>query len=383
MNKILEMIKNEKFEWKKLGDVCEIGTGRSNTNQQVENGKYPFYVRSKDIKRIDEYEFDEEAIIIPGEGGIGEIYHYINGKYALHQRAYRIHVLKDHIKSKYVYYYMQAYFYNFILKNAVGSTVSSIRKGMIENFEIPIPSLETQEMIVKILDTMVEHFTQLQAELQARNRQYEHYRDKLLSEEYLNKLSEKFGGKVGYNEIKSLCKRNRGIKITAKRMNDLNNPDGDVKIFAAGNTVANVLVEDVGKENIIDEPSVIVKSRGNIDFDYYDKKFSHKNEMWSYSTMDKDILNIKYVYYYLKNNVEYFKDQAVSGKLPQISIGVTDNYIIPVPNIEVQNEIVEFLDRFEMIIKDVDGLLPKEIELRQKQYEYYRERLLDFKREED
>lgn len=184
MNNILEMIKNEKVEWKKLGDVCEIGTGKSNTNQQVENGKYPFYVRSKDIKRIDEYEFDEEAIIIPGEGGIGEIYHYINGKYALHQRAYRIHVLKDYIKSKYVYYYMQAYFYNFILKSAVGSTVSSIRKGMIENFEIPIPSLKTQERIVKILDTMVDHFTQLEAELEAeleaRNKQYEYYRERLL-----------------------------------------------------------------------------------------------------------------------------------------------------------------------------------------------------------
>lgn len=387
MNNILEMIKNEKVEWKKLGDVCEIGTGKSNTNQQVENGKYPFYVRSKDIKRIDEYEFDEEAIIIPGEGGIGEIYHYINGKYALHQRAYRIHVLKDYIKSKYVYYYMQAYFYNFILKSAVGSTVSSIRKGMIENFEIPIPSLKTQERIVKILDTMVDHFTQLEAELEAeleaRNKQYEYYRDKLLSEEYLNKLTNKFGGEINFFDIKSLCKRNRGMKITAKQMNDLDNPDGEVKIFAAGNTIANVSIEDVGEDNIISEPSVIVKSRGNIDFDYYNKRFSHKNEMWSYTTLDKNVLNVKYLYYYLKNNLEYFKDKAVSGKLPQISTGITDNYKLPVPNIEVQNTIVDFLDRFQAIIQDVDGLLPKEIELRQKQYEYYRERLLDFKRDDD
>lgn len=383
MNNILEMIKNEKVEWKKLGDVCEIGTGKSNTNQQVENGKYPFYVRSKDIKRIDEYEFDEEAIIIPGEGGIGEIYHYINGKYALHQRAYRIHVLQDYIKSKYVYYYMQAYFYNFILKSAVGSTVSSIRKGMIENFEIPIPSLKTQERIVKILDTMVDHFTQLEAELEARNKQYEYYRDKLLSEEYLNKLTNKFGGEINFFDIKSLCKRNRGMKITAKQMNDLDNPDGEVKIFAAGNTIANVSIEDVGEDNIISEPSVIVKSRGNIDFDYYNKRFSHKNEMWSYTTLDKNVLNVKYLYYYLKNNLEYFKDKAVSGKLPQISTGITDNYKLPVPNIEVQNTIVDFLDRFQAIIQDVDGLLPKEIELRQKQYEYYRERLLDFKRDDD
>ena len=105
--------------------------------------------------------------------------------------------------------------------------------------------------------------------------------------------------------------------------------------------------------------------------------------MWSYTTLDKNVLNVKYLYYYLKNNLEYFKDKAVSGKLPQISTGITDNYKLPVPNIEVQNTIVDFLDRFQAIIQDVDGLLPKEIELRHKQYEYYRERLLDFKRDDN
>ena len=74
----------------KLGEVAEVGTGRSNGNEAIETGEYPFFVRSKDVKRLDKFEFDEEAIIIPGEGGIGEIFHYINGKYALHQRVYLI-----------------------------------------------------------------------------------------------------------------------------------------------------------------------------------------------------------------------------------------------------------------------------------------------------
>ena len=127
MSKIEELLKNEKVEWKKLGKVCEVGTGKSNTNEQVEEGKYPFYVRSKNIKRSNQFEFDETAIIIPGEGGIGEVFHFVEGKYALHQRAYRIHIIQKDISTKYVYYYMIQKFKKYILKNAVSATVSSIR----------------------------------------------------------------------------------------------------------------------------------------------------------------------------------------------------------------------------------------------------------------
>ena len=150
MSKIEELLENEKVEWKKLGLVSEVGTGKSNTNEQVEEGKYPFYVRSKNIKRSNQFEFDETAIIIPGEGGIGEVFHFVVGKYALHQRAYRIHIIQKNISTKYVYYYMIQKFKKYILKNAVSATVSSIRKPMIENFEIPIPSPETQKKIVEI-----------------------------------------------------------------------------------------------------------------------------------------------------------------------------------------------------------------------------------------
>ena len=136
--------------------------------------------------------------------------------------------------------------------------------------------------------------------------------------------------------------------------------------------------EEVGVENIINKPSVIVKSRGNIDFEYYDQPFTHKNEMWSYSTLNEDKLNIKYLYYVLKNNLKYFTDNAISGKLPQISTGVTDNYKVPLPNILVQNIVVEILDKFQSLVSETKGLLPQEIEQRQKQYEFYREKLFNF-----
>lgn len=398
MNNILEMIKNEKVEWKKLGDVCEIGTGKSNTNQQVENGKYPFYVRSKDIKRIDEYEFDEEAIIIPGEGGIGEIYHYINGKYALHQRAYRIHVLKDYIKSKYVYYYMQAYFYNFILKSAVGSTVSSIRKGMIENFEIPIPSLKTQERIVKILDTMVDHFTQLEAELEAeleaRNKQYEYYRDKLLSEEYLNKLTKKFGGSVEQVTLGDIGIFTRGNGLQKKDFRLSGKPVihyGQIyttygfstreTYFFAEETIYSKLRKAKKNDILIATTSENVEDLGKPLVWLGDEEVGFSGDMYSFSTDE----NSKYIAYFFQSvYFQKIKDKICSGtKVMRIHDNEMRKVQFFLPPIEVQNTIVDFLDRFQAIIQDVDGLLPKEIELRHKQYEYYRERLLDFKRDDN
>ena len=97
-------------EWRPLGCVASIGTGNSNRQDESEDGVYPFYVRSKNILRCNTFQFDESAIIVPGEGGIGDIFHYVEGKYALHQRAYRIHVTSGNLNAKYLYHFMHSSF---------------------------------------------------------------------------------------------------------------------------------------------------------------------------------------------------------------------------------------------------------------------------------
>lgn len=173
------------MEWKKLGEVCNVGTGKGNRQDEEDGGKYPFYVRSKEVLRSNTYLFDEKAVIIPGEGGVGEIYHYIDGKYNLHQRAYRIAPKNEGIIAKYVYYYMTSKFKRFIESRAVDATVKSIRKPMVEGFSIPIPSLEEQAEIVAILDqfdTLTNSLTEgIPAEIELRQKQYEFYREKLLT----------------------------------------------------------------------------------------------------------------------------------------------------------------------------------------------------------
>nr|WP_278315519.1 restriction endonuclease subunit S [Fenollaria timonensis] len=276
--------------------------------------------------------------------------------------------------------------YEKIKKMGQGA-LTSLNLSIIKNILIPIPSLKTQEKIVNYLDKFTNYKENIKQELQKevnlRNKQYEFYRDKLLSEEYLNKAIINYYKSdntryLSYEKITDICLRQRGIKITAKEMNELNNNFSSVKVFAGGNTSAMLNKDEVGEENVINKPSVIVKSRGNIDFEYYDKEFTHKNEMWSYSSLDESKLNIKYLYYILKNNLKYFRDNAISGKLPQIATGVTDNYKIPLPNIYIQDQVVEILDKFQELTQNVSGLLPDEIEKRQKQYEHYREKLLTF-----
>lgn len=382
MSKIDELLKDEKVEWKKIGDIKEIKVispiKKINKKEYLDEGLYPIIDQGQ--KFIVGYTNDENATFEKNKyvvfGDHTESLKYIDFQFA--QGADGIKVLKTNEE-----YLNSRYFYHAIL-NFYEMKGNYMRHfSLLKKTEIPIPSIEIQEKIVKILDKFTEYVTELQAELQARVKQYEYYRDELLSEDYLNKLTKEFYSLdkfkiLEYAKISELCLRQRGIKITAEQMKNLDREDSSVRVFAGGSTTANLLPEEVGVENIINKPSVIVKSRGNIDFEYYDQPFTHKNEMWSYSTLNEDNLNIKYLYYVLKNNLKYFTDNAISGKLPQIATGVTDNYKIPLPNILVQNIVVEILDKFQSLVSETKGLLPQEIEQRQKQYEFYREKLLTF-----
>ncbi len=183
LERLIQQYCPDGVEWIKIKDIAQVGTGSSNGNEADEDGKYPFFVRSQIVKSKNDFEYDEEAIIIPGEGGIGDIFHYINGKYALHQRVYRIHFTTQQINVKFAFYYMKSAFKRFIMTKAVSATVTSIRKPMIEDFEIPVPPLPVQEEIVRVLDA----FTELQAELQKRKQQYNFYRDNLLNFKDINR----------------------------------------------------------------------------------------------------------------------------------------------------------------------------------------------------
>lgn len=196
---------------------------------------------------------------------------------------------------------------------------------------------------------------------------------------YLEKLLD--GVKVEWKTLEKVLKRTKGTKITAGQMKALHKDNAPLKIFAGGKTVAFVDFKDIPEKDINREPSIIVKSRGIIEFEYYDKPFSHKNEMWSYHS-NNDAISIKYIYYFLKINEGYF--QKIGGKMqmPQIATPDTDKFEVPIPcpdnpekSLAIQSEIVRILDKFTALTAE----LTAELNMRKKQYNYYRDQLLSFK----
>ena len=392
MSEISDMIQRlcpDGVEYRKIKEIAEVGTGSSDRKDAIEDGSYPFYVRSKDVLKKNSFEFDEEAIIIPGEGGIGEIFHYANGKYALHQRAYRIHFTTN-IITKFAYYYFSNSFKAFIFQKAVNATVTSIRKPMIEDFEIPVPPLEVQRKIVEVLDNFSELTAELEAELsaelEARQKQYEYYRDNLLnfnrgqvaSDVKWMKMSEVFEIRNGYTPSKAKPEFWESGIIPWFRMEDIRQ-NGRI----LSDSILHITSEGVKGKGLFKANSFILATTATIGEHALIIADSLANQRFTNLTICKSLeneLTIKYVFYYLFVVDEWCKANTNVSGFASVDMAKFKNLLFPIPPLAEQERIVSILDRFEALTTDLTAGLPAEIKARQQQYEYYRDQLLTFKR---
>ena len=135
--------------------MCSISTGKSNTQDRVDDGIYPFYVRSPIVERSNRYLFDEEAVLTVGDGvGTGKVFHYVNGKYDLHQRVYRMFDFSEEITAKYFYYYFSNHFYDRVMSMTAKTSVDSVRYEMIADMDISLPKIQEQSTISDYFDNL-------------------------------------------------------------------------------------------------------------------------------------------------------------------------------------------------------------------------------------
>ena len=380
-----EIFYREGVEFKPIRNIAEVGTGSSNKRDACEGGLYPFFVRSKNVERKNDYEFDEEAVIIPGEGGIGDIFHYVSGKYALHQRAYRIHFLDDCINTKFAKYYMESAFKEFIMRRAFNGTVASIRKPMIEDFTIPLPPLEVQRKIVEILDKFTELTRELTRELELRKKQYIYYRDKLLT--FDDSVPRKTLGELGYFYG----------GLHGKNRYDFENGNADFITYM--NVYSNIEI----KPDMIQHVKISEGEKQNA-VQFGDILFTGSSEtldecgMSSVMTTHNNIIYLNsfcFGFRFNDSNIilpEFakflFRSSELRSQIIRTAQGVTrfnvskkkmQNVIIPLPPLDEQIRISAILDKFDSLCNDITSGIPAEIAARRKQYEYYRDKLLTFK----
>jgi len=260
---------------------------------------------------------------------------------------------------------------------SVGATSISIRKPMLEDFPIPIPcpdnpkkSLEIQAEIVRILDSFTELTTELTTELNARKKQYNYYRDKLLTfEEGEACLS---GRQVEWKTLGEVAEFRRGTAITKKQTTN-----GDIPVVANGPFPTYFH----GEVNRKGETIVIARSGAYAGYISYWNQPIFLTDAFSVHP-GSSILIPKFVFHVLQNKQEQIHGMKKGAGVPHVRVKEFESYSVPIPPLAEQARIVAILDKFDALTNSISEGLPREIELRQKQYEYYRDLLLSFPKAE-
>ena len=393
MTNIIELLKNEKVEWKKLGEVIDYEQPTkyivTNTNY---NDDYDIPVLTAGQTFILGYTNEKEGIY---KATINEpviIFddfttsnHWVDFSFKIKSSAMKILKPKQGIITfRYCYHYMKT----------ISIDITEHKRMWISKFsniEIPIPSLEIQEKIVKILDKFTNYVTELQSELQSRTKQYTYYRDKLLSEEYLTKITKEMeeDRKLNIVTLGEIGEFTRGNGLQKKDFQEEGNPVIHYgQIYTKYGFIAEKVLSYVNDEIfsklrkaqkndiLIATTSENIEDVGKSVVWLGENEIGFSGDMYSYRTEQ----NSKYIAYYFQTNAfQRQKERKVTGtKMTRIHGDDMKKFEIPLPPLSLQNKIVKVLDKFQVLLSDTRGLLPEEIEQRQKQYEYYREKLLTF-----
>lgn len=342
-----------------IGEIpfYKIGTFGGKANAFISEDLFNEYKEKYSYPKIGE-------ILISAAGTIGRTVVY-NGEPAYYQDSNIVWLSHDEsmILNTFLRYCYELKPWNV----SSGGTIARLYNDNILKARIPVPPLEVQREIVQILDNFTsltaELQTKLQAELQARKKQYEYYRDSLLS---------KYES-VSMKSIESLCKVSAGGDAPKDAMSKSKTVEYKFPIISNG-VGENALYGYTNQARIM-EPAVTVAARGTIGYaEYRDYPYFPIIRLLSLIPNDTEELDTKFLYYCLQGK----KYNVPTTGIPQLTAPMLKQVEIPLPNISVQRKIVGVLDNFEQICNDLNIGLPAEIEARQKQYEYYRDKLLSF-----
>ncbi len=391
IKKLIERLCPDGVEYKKLGEVCVMQRGTSMTKKNAIEGDIPVISGGREPAfYINQSNRDGETITVAGSGAGAGYVQYWNEPIFVND-AFSVKGSEE-LLTKYVYYCMKN-MQEQITGTQKGGGVPHVHISSIDNFELPVPPIEVQSKIVEILDNFTELEAELkiklEAELEARRKQYEYYRNQLLT-------FDKVGG-ARFVNMSEIGKFYGGL--SGKNKNDFG--IGKAKYITYMNVYSNIAVdlsiaEDVNvtddeKQNSIQYGDIIFTGSSetpeecgmsSVVTENMEEPIYLNSFCFGFRIDDLSVFNV----HFLKH---LFRSHSLRSQIVKTASGVTrfnvskkkmENVEVPIPPLSEQKRIASILDRFEALTTDLQSGLPAEIEARRKQYEYYREKLLTFKR---
>ena len=381
LERLIQQYCPDGVEYVRLGDILNVNRGKRLTKTQLsDDGKYYVYHGSKDtpLGRYSQFNVKGNTTIVVNTGGIGGV-KYCDDDFWCSDGSFWI----GHsalLNDKYVYYFLSPKESYFASQKRVGG-VPTIDRSTVENVEIPVPPLPVQEEIVRILDTFTELQAELQAELQKRKQQYNFYRDNLLS----------FEGRkdVEWKKLGDVCIKTDNIKWKSATCSyqyiDLSSVDIQTHSIISTTKIdkdsaPSRAQQIVKKDDVIFATTRPTQMRVCLIPTEYDGEICSTG--YCILRPHTSLVLPKYLFFALAVDdfKAYLSNNLTMGNYPSISNITLKEYELPIPSIAEQQKIVDILDRFDTLTNDLSSGLPAEMEKRRLQYEYYRDRLLTFKR---
>lgn len=380
LEELIERLCHDGVEYKYLADVVTIKRGvRLIKKELKDNAKYPVYQNSLiPLGYYDDYNCEANKTMIITAGAAGDIV-YSNTKFWAADDCFYF-ICNRYIDDKFLYYVLmsqQRGIYSKVRK----ASIPRLPRIVIEKIKLPVPPLEVQREIVRILDNFTFLTTELAAELAARQKQYEYFRDLLLNDcngtngKIIDMLVQPitdgphttptlvssgipfvsaeaiFDGHVNFEKKRGFITEKFHLECCRKYKPQKN----DVYLVKSGSTT------------------------GKVAYVYTDEEFNIWSPIAALRTNADN--SSRFLFHLLQSNKiqQQVKSKSSHGSQPNLSMRVLEQFDVVIPSLEKQNQIANLLDRFDVLCNDISSGLPAEIEMRQKQYEYYRDKLLSFK----
>ena len=365
-----KLLDGAEVEWKSLGKVTDIKTGQSVSKNIIaqNSGIYPVINSGREpLGFINEWNTENDPIGITTRGaGVGSIT-WQEGKYFRGNLNYSVTIKSEYELNVRFLYHVLLHFQKEIHNLCSFTGIPALNASELKKLEIPIPPLSVQTEIVKILDALTALTSELTSELILRQKQYEYYREKLLSEEEL--------GKVGFEWkfLKDIFNIFVGGDFPREFYSQHKTQEFNIPILSNG--TGNKSLYGWTNKAKINKPSLTISARGTIGWTSYREEPFYPIVRLLVLT-PKIELNLKYAYHFMKMIENNYK--VPESGIPQLTKPMIEELRIPVPSFSEQQSIASILDKFETLTNSITEGLPLAIEQSQKRYEYYRELLLNF-----